>query len=149
MTDSQKLDVILSKIDNVENEMKEVKVELKEIKTDLEGVKVELKEVKTDLEGVKVELKEVKTDLEGVKVELREVKTDLGETKTSLGNEIRNLKFVLENEIRVNIQRIAEGHLDVSRNIHEVLKKKDELELVSISTRLLESEVRELKRKIS
>ena len=121
MTDSQKLDVILSKIDNVENEMKEVKVELKEIKTDLEGVKVEL----------------------------REVKTDLGETKTSLGNEIRNLKFVLENEIRVNIQRIAEGHLDVSRNIHEVLKKKDELELVSISTRLLESEVRELKRKIS
>ena len=125
MTDSQKLDIILSKMDNIENEIQEVRT------------------------GLREEIQEVKTGLEEVRTDLKVVRTDLEETKTNLGNEIKNIKFLFENEIRVNIQRIAEGHLDVSRNIHEVLKKRDELELVSITTRLLESEVRELKRKIS
>lgn len=125
MTDSQKLDIILSKMDNIENEIREVRT------------------------GLREEIQEVKTGLEEVRTDLKVVRTDLEETKTNLGNEIKNIKFLFENEIRVNIQRIAEGHLDVSRNIHEVLKKRDELELVSITTRLLESEVRELKRKIS
>ena len=88
----------------------------------------------------------MKEEIWEVRSSLRE---EIQEVKTNLENEIGNIKFLFENEIRVNIQRIAEGHLDVSRNIHEVLKKRDELELVSITTRLLESEVRDLKRKIS
>ena len=105
MTDSQKLDIILSKMDNIENEIQEVRT------------------------GLREEIQEVKTGLEEVRTDLKVVRTDLEETKTNLGNEIKNIKFLFENEIRVNIQRIAEGHLDVSRNIHEVLKKRDELEL--------------------
>ena len=136
MTDSQKLDIILSKIekiDSIENEIKEVKTtlenEIKEVKTTLEN---EIKEVKTTLEN---EIKEVKTMLES---EIEEVRAD-----------VRNVTMLLENEIRPNIQRVAEGHLDLSRNLHEVIRYKDEIEMLSITTRMLESEVHELKSKVS
>ena len=34
-----------------------------------------------------------------------------------LENDVTDIKLTLENEIRVNIQRVAEGHLDLSRNL--------------------------------
>lgn len=67
----------------------------------------------------------------------------------SMESDIKNIKLTLENEIRVNIQRIAEGHLDLSRNLHEAMKPSKEMEMQIIKVNALESEVRELKRKIS
>ena len=157
MTDSQKLDLILSKvnkIDEIKNEMKEVKTtlrsEMEEVKTTLRS---EIEEVKTTLRS---EIEEVKTTLQSEMEEVKTLRSEIGEVKTNLESEIKGLKedvkkinVILENEIRPNIQRIAEGHLDLSRNLHEVMKYKDEIEILSISRRFLESEVQELKRKIS
>jgi hypothetical protein len=55
----------------------------------------------------------------------------------------------LENEIRVNIQRVAEGHLDLSRNLHEAMKPSNEVEMLAIKVRMLETDMMEIKRKIS
>lgn len=67
----------------------------------------------------------------------------------SIENDVRDIKLTLENEVRVNIQRVAEGHLDLSRNLHDAMKPSNEVEMLAIKVRTLESEVRELKRKIS
>ena len=64
-------------------------------------------------------------------------------------NSVNDIKLTLENEIRVNIQRVAEGHLDLSRNLYEAMKPSSEVEMLSIKVRTLETEIRELKRKIS
>ncbi len=66
-----------------------------------------------------------------------------------LENDVKKIKVVLENEIRVNIQRVAEGHLDLSRNLHEAMKPSSELEMLAIKVRMLESDMLELKRRIS
>lgn len=63
--------------------------------------------------------------------------------------EISSVKFLLENEIRVNIQRVAEGHLDLSRNLHEAMRPSSEVEMLAIKVRQLESDMREIKQKIS
>lgn len=63
--------------------------------------------------------------------------------------EISSMKFLLENEMRVNIQRVAEGYLDLSRNLHEAMRPSNELEMLSIKVRQLESDMREVKQKIS
>ena len=57
--------------------------------------------------------------------------------------------MTLENEIRANIQRVAEGHLDLSRNLHDAMKPSNEIEMLANKVRMLESDVRELKHKIS
>lgn len=68
---------------------------------------------------------------------------------TEMKTDVKDVKLTIENEIRVNIQRVAEGHLDLSRNLHEAMKPSNEVELLAIKVRALESEVSELKRKIS
>ena len=73
------------------------------------------------------------------------LESDMREVK----DKITKIDMVLENEIRVNIQRVAEGHLDLSRNMHEVMKPNNEIEVLAIKVRMLESDVREIKRKIS
>ena len=122
MTDSQKLDIILSKINQIDD------------------IKKEIAEVRTTL---KEEIAEVRTTL---KEEIAEVRTTLKEEIDELGNDVKDIKLIIENEIRPNIQRVAEGHLDLSRNLHEVMKYKDEIEMLSINTKMLESEVQGLKK---
>lgn len=60
-------------------------------------------------------------------------------------NDITDIKLTLENEIRVNIQRVAEGHLDLSRNLHEALKIDNEKEMLAIRVSVLETELRRIK----
>jgi hypothetical protein len=63
-------------------------------------------------------------------------------------NDITDIKLTLENEIRVNIQRVAEGHLDLSRNLHEALKIDNEKEMLAIRVSVLETELRRIKAKL-
>lgn len=65
-----------------------------------------------------------------------------------LKNDVTDIKLTLENEIRVNIQRVAEGHLDLSRNLHEALKIDNEKEMLAIRVSVLETELRRIKTKL-
>ena len=60
-------------------------------------------------------------------------------------SDVREMKLTIENEICVNIQRVAEGHLDLSRNLHEAMKVETEKEMLSIRVNVLESEMRRVK----
>jgi hypothetical protein len=71
------------------------------------------------------------------------------EALDGIQNDITDIKLTLENEIRVNIQRVAEGHLDLSRNLHEAMKPSNEVEMLAIKVRMLETDMMEIKRKIS
>lgn len=53
---------------------------------------------------------------------LDEKVTDLNERVTDLENNVTDIRLTLENEIRVNIQHVAEGHLDLSRKLNESIK---------------------------
>ena len=48
-----------------------------------------------------------------------------------------------------NIQRVAEGHLDLSRNLHDAMKPSNEVEMLAIKVRMLETDVKELKAKLA
>lgn len=88
--------------------------------------------------GLETEMKDVKQDISGLKLDMQDVK-----------ERVTKIDMTLENEIRVNIQRVAEGHLDLSRNLHDAMKPSNEIEMLAIKVRMLESDVRELKHKIS
>ena len=82
--------------------------------------------------------------LQAIYNDLKEVKEKVNAIET----DVSTIKMTIENEIRVNIQRVAEGHLDLSRNLHEAMKPSNEVEMLAIKVRMLESEMMELKRKI-
>ena len=63
--------------------------------------------------------------------------------------DIRDMKLTLENEIRENIKRVAEGHLDLSRNLHDAMKPSNEIEMLAIKVRMLETDIRDIKSKLA
>lgn len=87
----------------------------------------------------------VKSEMQGMKNEIHDMKDDMQEVK----QKVSKIDLTMENEIRVNIQRVAEGHLDLSRNLHEAMRPSNEVEMLAIKVRMLETDVKELKEKIS
>lgn len=124
MTDSAKLDLLLS--------------EMQEMKKDVQETKKDVRELKKDIQKLKGETLELK----------RDIKT-LSQRVDVIENKVIHLELILENEIRVNIQRVAEGHLDLSRNLHEAMKPSNEMEMLSIRVGILESDVKELKSRLA
>lgn len=62
-----------------------------------------------------------------------------------LENDITDIKLTLENEIRTSIMRVAEGHLDLSRNLKDAIKADTEKEMLSIRVAVIETELRKIK----
>lgn len=67
----------------------------------------------------------------------------------AIENDVKDIRLTLENEIRVNIQRVAEGHLDLSRNLHDAMKPSNEVEMLAVKVRMLETEIRNIKAKLA
>ena len=84
--------------------------------------------------------------------EMQSMKTDVQDLKQRTANieaSVTDIKLTLENEIRVNIQRVAEGHLDLSRNLHEAMRPSNEVEMLAIKVRMLETDIRCLKARLA
>lgn len=80
----------------------------------------------------------MKSEMQGLKQRTENIETN-----------VKDIKSVLENEIRVNIQRVAEGHFDLSRNLHDAMRPSNEVEMLAIKVRMLETDVKELKARLA
>ncbi len=89
-------------------------------------------------EGVDKRLDGIDTRLDGIDTRLDNMETD-----------IKDIKITIENELRVNIQRIAEGHLDLDRKLKEAMVPNQEVEMLAIKVRMLDTDVKEIQKKIS
>lgn len=67
---------------------------------------------------------------------------------SNVENKVTNIELTIENEINVNIKRVAEGHLDLSRNLHEAMKIDSEKEMLVIRVNHLENELRRIKERL-
>ena len=117
--------------------MDKVEDDLREVKEEVGILKGDLKEVKEEVGILKGGLKEVKEEVGILREDLKEVK-----------EEVTNTNLIIENEIRVNIQRIAEGHLDLSRTMHDVIRPNNEMEVLVVRVGVLETEVKYIKKNL-
>ncbi len=104
----------------------------------------DMQNMKSDMQNMKSDMQNMKSDMQNMKSDMQNVKNDLQEVK----QKVINIDLTLENEIRVNIRRVAEGHLDLSRNLHEAMRIDNEKEMLSIRVNILESELRRIKARL-
>lgn len=88
------------------------------------------------------------TDSEKLDMILSEMQ-ELKQHTANIDKDVTEIKLTLENEIRVNIQRVAEGHLDLSRNLHEAMRPSNEVEMLAIKVRMLETDIRDIKSRLA
>ena len=97
------------------------------------------------LDGVDRRFDAVEARLDGMDRRFEAVEARLDALDTGL----RNVRLKLENEIAENIKRVDEGHMDLSRNLHEAMKPQTEIEMLVIRVNSLETKVRDLQQKVS
>lgn len=131
MSDSQKLDLILSKLSENDKKFEETDKKLVEIGKKLTEVDKKLTEA--DRKITETDKKITETDKKLDKLE----------------NDVTDIKLTLENEIRTSIVRVAEGHLDLSRKLSEATRIDDEKEMIAIRVSMLETEMRRLRQQLS
>ena len=131
MTDSEKLDLLIESV----GEMKE----------DVKGLKEDMSVLKEDVSILKEEVSELKEDVRVLKKDVSVLKEEVDELKVDMSI----VKIRMENEISVNIQRVAEGHLDLDRKLTEAVKSNSEIELLTLRVNKLDGEMKEVKAKIS
>lgn len=55
---------------------------------------------------------------------IQKMQTDIAD----ISNKVKKIELTLENETNVNIKRIAEGHLDLSRKLNEAIKISSDIQ---------------------
>lgn len=95
MTDSEKLDLILEKVSNLDGKVNNLDEKVSNLDEKVSNLDEKVNSLEIDLQEIKQ----------------RVIKTDL----------------TIENEIRVNIQRVAEGHLDLSRKLNECIRLSNDI----------------------
>ena len=141
----EKLNLILSRLGNIETDMQGMKADMQGMKTDMQGMKTDMQGMKDEMQGMKTDMQGMKDEMQGMKDDMQEMKNDIQQ----LDDRVKKIDLTLENEIRINIQRIAEGHLDLSRILHDAMKPSAEVEMLAIKVRQLESDVRDIKQKLA
>lgn len=104
------------------------------------------------LDGLETKFDNLESRFDNLETKVDDLETKFDNLAIKVDNidvDVKKVKVVLENEIRVNIQRVAEGHWDLSRNLHDAMRPSNEVEMLAIKVRMLESDMQELKRKIS
>lgn len=139
-------------IQEMKSGMQEMKMDIQELKTDVQNLKTDMQEVKADVQNLKTDVQNLKTDMQEVKTDVQNLKTDMQEVKADIGELKRrttSMELTLENDIDTNIKRIAEGHLDLSRNLHEAMRVETEKEMLVVRVNILENDVRKLKEQMN
>ncbi|MCI9439627.1 MAG: hypothetical protein HFH15_00005 [Ruminococcus sp.] len=129
MTDSEKLNLIIS--------------EMKEIKQDVTEIKQEVSLVKQDVDQVKQDVDQVKQDVDQVK-----------QNVSRIDRRITSVELHLENGTDKNIQLIAENFIELTKKLNQAIPVADKnlayevkVNYLIEKVQLLEKEVQELKSK--
>ncbi len=124
MQDSEKLDLILKMVHTIDEKVSDLDAKVDNLETKVDNLETKVDDLDDRVERLESETREIR-------------------------QKVTKMDLIMENELRVNIQRVAEGHLDLSRNLHEAMKPNNEIEMLAIKVRMLETDVRELKDKVS
>ena len=73
---------------------------------------------------------------------------NIKENVQKLDQRMTILEMMVENVTNKNIQRVAEGHLDLNRKLDEALRLDAEREMIALRINVLEGDVKMLKEKI-
>ncbi len=152
MTDSRKLDLILEKIGSLDCKISTLDSRMDSFETRMDSLETKMDSIETRMDSLETRMDSLDNKMTALdnKVNSLDTKTNSFESNLKeIKSHVRHTDLVLENEIRINIQRVAEGHLDLSRILHDAMHPSSEVEMLSLRLRMVESEVRQLKAKVS
>ncbi|MDE7307979.1 MAG: hypothetical protein K2N61_04830 [Lachnospiraceae bacterium] len=133
--------------DEIRQELKKETNEIRqELKKETNEIRRELKKETNEIrQELKKETNEIRQELKKETNEIRQETQNIYTRLEAVEEETKRTRLILENETNPNIKAIAEGHLDLSRKLHEAIKIDNEKEMMKIRLNILEGEMKLLK----
>lgn len=135
MTDNELLQSISNLMDK---KLEPIYNEIINLKNDMEGVKQDITDVKQDIADVKQNITGVKQDITILKQDMKSVKKELTEFKEETKAEFNKIYIIIENEIRKNINILAENYLAAARRYE---KACDQFNIIQIQVDVIDKVV--------
>ena len=148
--------VVKSDIVELKSDMAVVKSDIVELKSDMTVVKSDIVELKSDMAVVKSDIVELKSDMTVVKTDIIDLRNDMNTMEgridakmEQLNENVKGIRFTIENEIRPSIALIAESHFILNRKLDEAIRVAGSIEMTRIRVSILEDDVKKLKRAVN
>ena len=151
MTDHELLQAIYNNTQELRTDVQQLRTDVQQLKQDTQELKERVTAVENRVGVLENTVAALESEVADVKSTVAALASEVTDVKTKvavLDNRVTNISLTLENEIRVNIQRVAEGHLDLSRNLQEALKIDHEKEMMSVRINVLETEMHKTKERL-
>lgn len=144
MTNDEKLDLILS-------EIRDMKTDMKDMKAYMQNMDLRIQNLESDIQSMKTDIQNLKMDSQNLKMDIQNLKTDMNTLKLK----VTGIELKLEEEIRHNIQLLAENHSNLIDKLNQAIRVTDktliwEVQLSGFRVRLekLEEEFAELRNRL-
>ena len=141
--------VVKSDIVELKSDMAEVKSDIVELKSDMTVVKSDIVELKSDMAVVKSDMTVVKTDIIDLRNDMNTMEGRIDAKMEQLNENVKGIRFTIENEIRPSIALIAESHFILNRKLDEAIRVAGSIEMTRIRVSILEDDVKKLKRAVN
>lgn len=86
MTDSQKIDLILTELTGLKEDVSELKSDVSELKSDVSGLKEDVSGLKEDVSSIKLEMARMNGEINGLKSGQLLIRRDIKDMKNKLEN---------------------------------------------------------------
>ncbi len=124
MTDSEKLDLLLS--------------EMQGMKAEMQGMKAEMQDMKAEMQDMKAEMKDIKDRLSVVEDKV-----------SALENKVVNISLHIENVTDKNIQLIAENFIELTKKLNAAIPAADKNLAYEIKVNYLTERVQKLEEQVA
>lgn len=131
MTDSEKMDLILLKMQDMQSGMQGMQSDLRDMRSDMRGMQSEIQGVKSEIQGVKSEMQSMQTEIQGMQTEIqgmqsdiRGIKVELQDIKVRLSkveDKVTEISLHLENHTDRNIRLIAENFGELTDKLNQAI----------------------------
>lgn len=172
MSEHEKLDLILSEIQGIKQDLRqEIQETKQELQQGMQEIKQELQqEIQETKQGLQQKIQETKQELQQkIQETKQELQQEIQETKQELQQEIQELEtrmetiegqmkiieqkttkveLQLENGVRTNIQLLAENFVDLTRKLNQAIPVADKNLAYEVKVNYLLEEVEQLKKHV-
>ena len=151
MTDSQKFDIIMEKLEKLDHleldmrgmkgDMQGMKDDMRGMKDDMQGMKLDMQNMKDDMQGMKDDMQGMKDDMQGMKLDMQNMKDDI----KKLDQRVTSLQLHVENSTDRNIQLLAENFIELTNKLNKAIPAADKNLAYEVKVNYLVEEVQKLK----
>ena len=133
--------VVTKAIEPVREEVKELRKDVTVLQENVAELQVGMTELRKDVTELQVGMTELRKDVTALQIGMEKLSTDVD----TLTRKTDRIECIMENELRPNICKIAEGHLDLSRKLDMVRVRRSEYTLLDIKVSGLQLDIREIR----